>query len=105
MSNCKKTGFLKLNSFVIVMILFLLPGALYAQTYSLEQVVDYAQNYSPEAMKNKTSKENKYWQWKTYKSNYKPQLVLNSTLPAYQNNNIPVFFTGRWKHYLPECKP
>ena len=85
-----KTGFLKLNSFVVVMILFLLPEALHAQTYSLEQVVDYAQNYSPEAMKNKTSKENKYWQWKTYKSNYKPQLVLNSTLPAYQNNNIPV---------------
>ncbi len=64
--------------------------ALQAQTYSLEEVLEYAQNYSPEAMKNKTSKENKYWQWKTYKSNYKPQLVLNSILPAYQNNNIPV---------------
>ncbi len=77
--------FLLCNVFV-----FILPKPVQAQTYTLNEVLEYAQNFSPEAMKNKTSKENKYWQWKTYKSNYKPQLVLNSTLPSYQNNNIPV---------------
>jgi outer membrane protein TolC len=68
----------------------LLPLDTDAQAYSLNEVIEYSQNYSPEAMKNSTSKENKYWQWRTYKSNYKPQLVLNTTLPSFQNNNIGV---------------
>lgn len=74
----------------IIVIALLFPATTFAQTYTLAEVLDYAQNNSPVAMKNKTSKENKYWQWRTYKSNYKPQLVLNSTLPSYVNNNIPV---------------
>jgi outer membrane protein len=60
------------------------------QTCTLDQVIQFAQKNSPEAMRNKTSKENKYWQWKKYKSQYKPQLVLNATLPYYQKQNIPV---------------
>ncbi len=75
-------------AFIVIMLLTF--KITYSQTYSLQQIVNYAQEYSPEAMRNKTAKENKYWQWRTYKSNYKPQLVLNSTLPSYVNNNIPV---------------
>ncbi len=60
------------------------------QTYTLDQIIQIAQENSPEAMKIKTYKENKYWQWKTYKSEYKPQLVLNSTLPSYQKQSIAV---------------
>lgn len=30
-----------------------------------------------------TVKETKYWEWRTYTSNYKPQLSLNGTLPGY----------------------
>ena len=74
----------------MITLLFPIYKPLQAQTYNLQEVLDYAQNFSPEAMKNKTSKENKFWQWKTYKSNYKPQLVLNSIIPAFENNNIPV---------------
>lgn len=61
----------------------------FSQTYTLNQIIDYTQNHSPEALRIKTTKENKYWQWMTYKSNYKPQLVLNSSLP-YKKKNIPV---------------
>lgn len=85
---------IKSNRFILLLLcnvfVFILSKPAQSQTYTLKEVLEYAQNYSPEAMKNKTSKENKYWQWRTYKSNYKPQLVLNSTLPSYQNNNIPV---------------
>jgi outer membrane protein len=61
-----------------------------AQTYTLEEVIRFARENSPEAMKTKTMKENKYWQWKTYKSQYKPQLVFDATLPSYQKQNIAV---------------
>lgn len=82
----------RINSWrtIMMLLLILFSNLTEAQTYSLIEVLSYAQEYSPEAMKIKTSKENKYWEWRTYKSNYKPQLVLNSTLPSYINNNIPV---------------
>lgn len=72
------------------MVFTFLYSSLLSQSYSLDQVIQYAQANSPEALRIKTSKENKYWLWKTYKAEYKPQLVLNSVLPFYQNLNIPV---------------
>jgi len=92
-SGCRaiKEGnrFLMVVSMILASFGILINRAL-AETYSLKQVIEYAQNKSPEAIKVKTLKENKYWQWQSYKSNYKPQLVLSSTLPSYQNRNIAI---------------
>lgn len=44
--------------------------------FSLQQLIELAQEQSPAALQYKTSKENRYWQYKSYLSNYKPQLVL-----------------------------
>lgn len=60
------------------------------QTLTLNELILYAQTHSPESMKNNTRKENKYWQYRSFKSELKPRLVLNSTLPFYQNTSIPV---------------
>lgn len=51
--------------------------------FNLLQVVEMAKNQSIAAKQAVTLKENKYWQWRTYQSNYKPQLVLDGRLPAY----------------------
>lgn len=76
---------------IMSLILLIVTGnVLFAQPYTLEQVIRYALENSPEAMRIKTSRENKYWQWKTYKSQYRPQLVLDAILPSYQKQNIPV---------------
>lgn len=53
---------------------------------TLEQVVEMAKGKSIAAKQAVTLKENKYWQWKTFKSNYQPQLSLNGVLPAYINS-------------------
>lgn len=53
---------------------------------TLQQVVDMAKGKSIAARQAVTLKENKYWQWRTFKSNYQPQLSLNGTLPAYTNS-------------------
>jgi outer membrane protein len=50
---------------------------------NLQQVVEMAKNRSIAAKQAVTLKENKYWQWRTYQSNYKPQLVLDGRLPGY----------------------
>jgi outer membrane protein len=50
---------------------------------TLEQVVDLARKNSISAKQAIAIKENKYWQWRTYKSNYQPQLSLSGILPGY----------------------
>ena len=51
-------------------------GAQIQEKYTLQKVIELAQEQSPAALQNETSKENRYWQYKAYLSNYKPQLVL-----------------------------
>ena len=53
---------------------------------TLQEVVDMAKGKSIAAKQAVTLKENKYWQWRTFKSNYQPQLSLNGVLPAYTNS-------------------
>src|SRR5579871_2103885 len=50
---------------------------------SLEEVVAMAKEKSIASKQAATTKETKYWQWRTFRSNYQPQLSLNGTLPGY----------------------
>ncbi len=50
---------------------------------SLQEVVAMAKEKSIASRQAATVKETKYWQWRTYRSNYQPQLALNGILPAY----------------------
>lgn len=76
--------------FFIVCLLFL--GAnVRAQTnrLSLQEVVAMAKWESPASLRAATIKENRYWQYRTYLSDYKPQLVLDGS-ESYTNEVIPV---------------
>jgi outer membrane protein len=59
--------------------------SLFAQNASLRnsltlfEVIALAKDQSPAALQAETVKENRYWQFKTYQSNYMPQLVLNGS--------------------------
>jgi len=62
-----------------------------AQTnYSLSDVVQLARSQSPAWLSAETRKENNYWLYKTFRSNYNPQLVLTGTLPSYNKSVNPV---------------
>jgi outer membrane protein TolC len=50
---------------------------------SLKQVVELAKNNSIAAKQAIAVKETQYWQWRTFKSNYQPQLSLSGILPGY----------------------
>lgn len=50
---------------------------------TLQEAVDMAKTSSIAAKQAATLKETKYWQWRTYKSNYQPQLSLTGDVPAY----------------------
>jgi outer membrane protein len=57
---------------------------------TLEQVVELARKNSIDAKQAIAVKETKYWQWRTYKSNYQPQLSLSGNLPAYSKTTQEV---------------
>ena len=57
---------------------------------TLQQVVEMAKNNSIAAKQAGTTRETKYWEWRTYKSNYQPQLSLSGNLPGYSKTSTPV---------------
>src|ERR1700743_930193 len=57
---------------------------------SLHDVVELAKGNSIAAKQSITTRETKYWQWRTYKSNYQPQLSLSGNLPGYSKTSTPV---------------
>jgi outer membrane protein TolC len=50
--------------------------------YTLEEIVTRAKNQSPAALRAETQKENRFWQYSFFKSNYNPQLRLGGTIPS-----------------------
>jgi outer membrane protein len=60
------------------------------KTLSLQEVVDMARGQSLSAHQASTLLENKYWQYRTFRSNYYPQLTFNATLPDYTRSIQPV---------------
>ena len=50
---------------------------------TLQQVVELAKEQSIASKQATTLKSTKYWEWRTYKSNYQPQLSLSGFLPGY----------------------
>lgn len=50
---------------------------------TLDQIIELAKSQSIAARQASTQKETAYWQYRSYLSNYKPQLTLNGTLPNF----------------------
>lgn len=73
-----------MNKIFLALILF---GALLtveAQVqYSLDNIIRLAQDQSPLAKQAETRLENRYWQFRFFRSNYNPQLAITGTLPNY----------------------
>src|SRR5829696_6381140 len=57
---------------------------------TLQQVVDMAKEKSIASKQAATTRETKYWEYRTYKSNYQPQLALEGTLPGYNKTFVEV---------------
>jgi outer membrane protein len=60
------------------------------QTFTLEQVVQMSKNQSIASKRASTVLNNRYWQYRNYKSNFMPRLVLAGTLPDFNRSIIPI---------------
>jgi hypothetical protein len=59
-------------------------------SFTLEDMVARAKGRSPAALRAETRRENRYWNFRFYQSNYNPQLRLNGTIPGFSQafNNV-----------------
>lgn len=56
---------------------------------TLEDIINLAREKSTSAFRAQTNKEYSYWQYRTFRSNYNPQLVLSGTLPSFTLGYTP----------------
>ncbi|GEO02734.1 membrane protein [Adhaeribacter aerolatus] len=61
-----------------------------ARRLTLNEVISLALRESIWAKQAAANKENNYWQFRTYKAGYKPQLALDGTLPDFSRTISPV---------------
>ncbi len=54
--------------------------------YTLQEIVARAKAQSTAALRAQTAKENRFWQYRLYQSNYNPQLRLTGTIPNYSQS-------------------
>ena len=57
---------------------------------TLQEVISMAKEKSISARQAATTRETRYWEWRTFKSNYQPQLTLSGVLPGYNKTFIEV---------------
>ena len=74
---------MKYLSFIFFTINTLILRGQETKQLTLPQVVGMAKAQSIAARQAATTKETRYWEYRTFQSNYKPQLTLNSNLPAF----------------------
>ena len=79
----------------IILLLFLVLQSLtlsaQIRKFTLAEIIERAKQQSPSAKQAETRKENRYWQYRSFLSNYNPQLRLNGTAPDYNRD----FFSNR----------
>lgn len=56
---------------------------------TLEQIIERSQAQSPAAKQAETRKENRYWQYRYYRSNFNPQLGLSGDVPSFSKDFLP----------------
>ena len=80
----------RISQIILVLLVILTVESNAQQNYTLSEIVQLARTQSPAWARAETRKENNYWLYKTYLSDYQPQLSLDGTLPSYVSNFVPV---------------
>lgn len=60
------------------------------KVYTLKEIINIARKQSIASKQAETTRENRFWQFQTYRSNYRPQLGVDGTLPGYNRSFSPI---------------
>ncbi|MFN6088527.1 MAG: TolC family protein [Chryseotalea sp. WA131a] len=76
-----------------IIFLFLLVGSLtvHAQNkLTIEDVIARARAQSPSSKRTETAKETRYWEYRTFRARYNPQLAISGNAPSYSLSYVQV---------------
>lgn len=76
--------------FILVLITCISYSSTAQSLYTLGDIIELAKEQSPQAKQAETRKENRFWQYRFFKSNYNPQLALSGNIPGYNSSFTPV---------------
>lgn len=77
--------------FLLPALLVLIGLPLFSQnTFTIGDIIDRAITQSPASKQAETRKENRFWQYRSFRTNYNPQLRLNGSAPSFSQSYIPV---------------
>ena len=71
------------------------------QVLTLEDIIQRAKNQSPSSKWAETRKENRFWSYRSFKTEYNPQLRLEGQLPVYYKRVNQVIQQHGWIRYIP----
>jgi outer membrane protein TolC len=76
-----------MNKLFTLVVVVSLTEATYAQNkFTLEEVISRAQLQSPASKRTETSKLTRYWQYRTFRAGYNPQLTISGNAPNYNQS-------------------
>jgi outer membrane protein TolC len=84
-------------------LLLAVPDASAQKAFTVEEIIQRSQSQSPDFKVAETRRENRYWQYRNFRSNYNPQvrLISNNAGPLYTNSFSPVLQPDGSILYLP----
>jgi hypothetical protein len=72
-----------ISAFLFIVVILSGTTSFSQDTLSLAEVIQRAKTQSAVSKQVETRKENRYWQYRFYKTNYNPQLQLQGNIPSY----------------------
>ena len=80
-----------MNKTILLCCILTITTELSAQdSFTIEDIIQRAQSLSPAFRQAQTRRENRYWTYRYYRTNYNPQIRMNSTGNLYNNSFTPV---------------
>lgn len=86
---------------LLVLLLVCSFGASAQNVFTIEEIIERAKAQSIFSKQAETQRETSYWQYRSYLTNYNPQLRLNGNFPTYANSVTPVRQPDGTIQYLP----
>lgn len=71
------------------------------QTFTLEDIIARAKSQSPSSKWAETRKENRFWAYRSFRTNYNPQLRLEGQLPVYYKSVNQIIQEDGTRRYIP----
>lgn len=90
-----------MNRLVVIAVLLYSSGVNAQNVFTIEEIIERAKAQSIFSKQAETQRETSYWQYRSYLTNYNPQLRINGNIPTYANSVTPVRQPDGSIQYLP----